>query len=132
MEVVNLFNIYWLHAYDGTGNLYTWNRKCNQTHRISTMKKWTATLVCEVREALESINRLVHNQFKDPKVGNSSIQAIFLDPNGLSLRPFHSPLKTFVYLPLKETFFFFIALTITYLVWLSNSPFYHIGSSHFL
>ena len=33
----------------------------------------------------ESINRVVHNQFKDSKVGNSSTQAIFLDPNGLSL-----------------------------------------------
>ena len=88
-------------------NLHTWNTKCNQTRRISMMKKWMATLVCGVREALESINRMVHNQFKHPKVGNSSTQAIFLDPNGLSLRPFQSPLKVFVYLPPKETFFLY-------------------------
>lgn len=61
-------------------NLHTWNTKCNQTRRISMMKKWMATLDCGVREALESINRMVHNQFKHPKVGNSSTQAIFLDP----------------------------------------------------
>lgn len=80
----------------------------------------------------ESINRMVHNRFKDSKVGNSSTQAIFLHPNGLSLWPLHSPLKVFVCLPLKEKFSILIALAITYLVWLSNSDFYHTESSNFL
>ena len=80
----------------------------------------------------ESINHVVHNQFNHSKVANSSTQAIFLDPNGLSLWPLHSPLKVFVYLPLKETFSIFIALAITYLVWLSNSDLYHIENSNFL
>lgn len=105
--------------------------KCNQTYMISMMKKWMPTLVCGVREALESINRIVHNQFKDPQMGNSSTQAIFLDPNGLSLRPFHSPLKVFCLFYLQRKHFSFIALTIT-CIRLSNSHFYRIGSSHFL
>ena len=73
-----------------------------------------ATLVCGVREALESINHMVHNQFKDPKVGNSPTQAIFLDPNGLSLRSFQSLLKVFVYLPPKETFFLYESKDLAY------------------
>lgn len=92
---------------------------------ISMMKKWMPTLVCGVREALESINRMVHNQFKDPQMGNSSTQAIFLDLMACLWDP-STLLWRFLSIYLQRKHFSFIALTITYLVRLSNSHFYRI------